>query len=123
MAGPVRFSTFLAVTLAATSLFLAARSPAQAPQPPAAKPEMRENCPGLVASDMRRAIPAAFRVALAPDQVRVNYAARSANQVRAAWMGAEPERAGAARSPGQGRARAQRADQHPHLERRHRAAR
>ena len=65
MAGPVRFSTLLAATLAAAALFLAAPAPAQAPQPPAAKPEMRENCPGLVASDLPRAIPAAFRLALA----------------------------------------------------------
>jgi L-ascorbate metabolism protein UlaG (beta-lactamase superfamily) len=38
---------------------------------------MRENCPGLVASDTPRAIPAAFRLALAPDQVRVNYVGHS----------------------------------------------
>jgi L-ascorbate metabolism protein UlaG (beta-lactamase superfamily) len=77
MAGPVRFSTLLAATLAAAALFLAAPAPAQAPQPPAAKPEMRENCPGLVASDLPRAIPAAFRLALAPDQVRINFVGHS----------------------------------------------
>jgi hypothetical protein len=77
MAGPVRFSTFVAAALAAAAVFVAARAPAQAPQPPAAKPEMRENCPGLVASDKPRAIPAAFRLALAPDQVRVNYVGHS----------------------------------------------
>jgi L-ascorbate metabolism protein UlaG (beta-lactamase superfamily) len=77
MASRIRFSKFLAALLAAAALFLAARAPAQAPQPPAAKPEMRENCPGLVASDMPRAIPAAFRLALAPDQVRVNYVGHS----------------------------------------------
>jgi L-ascorbate metabolism protein UlaG (beta-lactamase superfamily) len=57
------------------------------PAPPAAaqeqgapaKPEMRENCPGLVASDAPRLIPAAFRLAAAlnPDQVRINYVGHS----------------------------------------------
>jgi L-ascorbate metabolism protein UlaG (beta-lactamase superfamily) len=44
-----------------------------APAPPA-KPEMRENCPGLVASRMPRVTPAALQVA-APgaDQVRLTY--------------------------------------------------
>jgi L-ascorbate metabolism protein UlaG (beta-lactamase superfamily) len=44
-----------------------------------AKPEMRENCPGLVASDAPRLIPAAFRLAasLNPDQVRINYVGHS----------------------------------------------
>ena len=47
--------------------------PSQAPQP---QPEMRENCPGLVASDRPRAIPAAFRLAaLNPDQVRITLSA------------------------------------------------
>jgi L-ascorbate metabolism protein UlaG (beta-lactamase superfamily) len=77
MAGTVRFSNLLAATLAAAALFLTVRAPAQAPQPPAAKPEMRENCPGLVASDLPRTIPAAFRIALAPDQVRINYVGHS----------------------------------------------
>src|SRR5262249_27503624 len=77
MAGPVRLSTFLAGSFAAAAVFAAVQAPAQAPQPPAAKPEMRENCPGLVASDLPRAIPAAFRLALAPDQLRVNYVGHS----------------------------------------------
>jgi L-ascorbate metabolism protein UlaG (beta-lactamase superfamily) len=77
MAVSVRVPSFLLATLAAAVLFLATRAPAQAPEPPAAKPEMRENCPGLVASDVSRAIPAAFRLALAPDQVRVNYVGHS----------------------------------------------
>src|SRR5436305_10797156 len=75
MAGPVRLSSLLLATLAAAAVFAAAR--AQAPQPPAPKPEMRENCPGLVASDLPGAIPAAFRLALAPDQVRINYVGHS----------------------------------------------
>jgi L-ascorbate metabolism protein UlaG (beta-lactamase superfamily) len=40
---------------------------------PAAKPEMVENCPGLVASDKVRVVPAALKVALGPDQVRITY--------------------------------------------------
>jgi L-ascorbate metabolism protein UlaG (beta-lactamase superfamily) len=52
-------------------------APAQTPADPA-KPEMRENCPGLVASDAPRFIPAAFHLAaLNPDQVRINYVGHS----------------------------------------------
>jgi L-ascorbate metabolism protein UlaG (beta-lactamase superfamily) len=55
---------------------------AQSAQPPAARPdakpdaapEMMENCPGLVASDRPRAIPAALKLAaLNPDQVRLTF--------------------------------------------------
>jgi L-ascorbate metabolism protein UlaG (beta-lactamase superfamily) len=52
-------------------------APAQTPAAPA-KPEMTENCPGLVASDAPRVIPAALRLAaLNPDQVRINYVGHS----------------------------------------------
>ena len=45
-----------------------------APAPPAAKPEMRENCPGLVASRAPRATPAALQLAvLATGEVRLTY--------------------------------------------------
>ena len=48
------------------------------PSPPQAKPEMMENCPGMVAGQPPRAIPAAFRLAaLAGDQVRISYAGHS----------------------------------------------
>jgi L-ascorbate metabolism protein UlaG (beta-lactamase superfamily) len=50
---------------------------AQAPKPTAAKPEMVANCPGLIAFDRPRVIPAAFRVALNPDQVRITYVGHS----------------------------------------------
>jgi L-ascorbate metabolism protein UlaG (beta-lactamase superfamily) len=41
---------------------------------PSAKPEMRENCPGLVAGQPPHAIPAAFRLAaLKADEVRIGY--------------------------------------------------
>ncbi|MGH6769735.1 MAG: MBL fold metallo-hydrolase [Xanthobacteraceae bacterium] len=46
-------------------------------QPRAVKPEMVENCPGLVASNRSRVIPAALRLALNPDQVRVTYVGHS----------------------------------------------
>src|ERR1700730_5937453 len=45
---------------------------------PAAKPEMRENCPGLVASDAPRIVPAALHLAaLAADQARITYVGHS----------------------------------------------
>lgn len=50
---------------------------AQEQPPPAAKPEMVENCPGLVALDRPRLIPAAYRLALNSDQVRVAYVGHS----------------------------------------------
>jgi L-ascorbate metabolism protein UlaG (beta-lactamase superfamily) len=44
------------------------------PAPPEAKPEMMENCPGMVAGAPPRAIPAAFNLAaLSGDEVRVSY--------------------------------------------------
>ena len=45
---------------------------------PEAKPEMMENCPGMVAGQQPRAIPAAFNLAaLAGDQVRISYSGHS----------------------------------------------
>ena len=46
-------------------------------QAPAAKPEMVENCPGLVASSAPRLIPAALRLALNSDEVRFTYIGHS----------------------------------------------
>jgi L-ascorbate metabolism protein UlaG (beta-lactamase superfamily) len=46
-------------------------------QAPAEKPEMKENCPGLVAADRPRVIPANLRLALNPDQVRITYVGHS----------------------------------------------
>jgi L-ascorbate metabolism protein UlaG (beta-lactamase superfamily) len=44
----------------------------------APKPEMSESCPGLIASDRPRALPAAFTLAaLSADQVRITYAGHS----------------------------------------------
>jgi L-ascorbate metabolism protein UlaG (beta-lactamase superfamily) len=45
--------------------------------PPTAKPEMMENCPGLVAMDRPRVVPAAFKLALNSDQVRLTYVGHS----------------------------------------------
>jgi L-ascorbate metabolism protein UlaG (beta-lactamase superfamily) len=64
--------------LAALPVAPAAAQPAPAP----AKPEMMENCPGLVARDVPRAVPAAFRLAaLAADQVRITYVGHSTFQI------------------------------------------
>jgi L-ascorbate metabolism protein UlaG (beta-lactamase superfamily) len=84
MAGLVRLSKMMAFAVGG-ALFIALPAAAQAPQPPAAKPEMRENCPGLVASNpwskpgagAPRVIPAALRLALNQDQVRITYSGHS----------------------------------------------
>jgi L-ascorbate metabolism protein UlaG (beta-lactamase superfamily) len=47
-------------------------------QAPAPKPEMTEGCPGLIASDRPRIIPAAFKLAaLSADQIRITYVGHS----------------------------------------------
>jgi L-ascorbate metabolism protein UlaG (beta-lactamase superfamily) len=67
---------WLAVTgLAAFAAFPIAQLAAQTA--PAQKPEMMENCPGLVAADRPRVLPANFRLALNSDQVRITYAGHS----------------------------------------------
>ena len=68
----LRAAAVLVVGLAAmwTALALAQ----SAPSAPPSKPEMNQSCPGLVAADAPRAIPAAFKfAALAADQVRITY--------------------------------------------------
>src|SRR3977135_3287250 len=48
------------------------------PSPAQPKPEMMENCPGMVAGQPPRFIPAAFNLAaLAGDQARISYAGHS----------------------------------------------
>src|SRR6266496_1854367 len=71
---PLVQTTALALLVGLFSLPAAAFEPVQAPAP---KPEMAQNCPGLVAFDMPRAIPAGLRLALTPDQVRVTYSGHS----------------------------------------------
>jgi L-ascorbate metabolism protein UlaG (beta-lactamase superfamily) len=69
---------------AAGFLILAAAGPAsaqgfaQGAAPPAAKPEMMANCPGLIAARPPGILPAAFRLsALNADQVRISYIGHS----------------------------------------------
>jgi len=53
---------------------LAAAAQNAAPPAPVVKPEMTETCPGLVASDRPKAVPAAYRPsALAPNEARITY--------------------------------------------------
>jgi L-ascorbate metabolism protein UlaG (beta-lactamase superfamily) len=71
------FATRLIVALAAV-LAACVQALAQNAAPPADKPEMRANCPGLVAERAPALIPAAFRLAaLEADQVRLNYIGHS----------------------------------------------
>jgi len=65
------------LTAVVTALFVSAcggAALAQSPAPPTPQPEMVQSCPGLVASERPRAIPAAFKLAaLNADQVRITY--------------------------------------------------
>ena len=68
------FAGVLAVSL--TSAPLSAQSPPVQSAP--AKPEMIESCPGLIARNTPRIMPAAFRpTALTPHQVRIRYIGHS----------------------------------------------
>jgi L-ascorbate metabolism protein UlaG (beta-lactamase superfamily) len=74
----VRIAKFCAVlTALAAVIFLLPVHEAGAQSPPAAKPEMLENCPGLVAAAPPRLMAAALRLALNPDQVRITYSGHS----------------------------------------------
>ena len=71
---------FAVFVLAASAAFVALPImplAAQTVPAPAQKPEMMENCPGLVAADRPRVLPVDFKVALNPDQVRITYAGHS----------------------------------------------
>jgi len=71
---------FAAIVLAALAVFAAlpvAQLAAQTVPAPTPKPEMMENCPGLVAADRPRILPVDFKVALNADQVRITYAGHS----------------------------------------------
>jgi len=75
-----RMLAALAVPILAVFAWPAVQLAAQPtpPAPPAATPEMMENCPGLIARDRPRVIPAAFNVAsLKSDEVRISYAGHS----------------------------------------------
>jgi len=70
---PLVASIGIAAALPAAARAQEASPPASAPDA-LGKPQMRESCPGLVADDTPRIIPAAFRLsALALDQVRITY--------------------------------------------------
>jgi L-ascorbate metabolism protein UlaG (beta-lactamase superfamily) len=68
--------TSLKIVIAALWAGLAGQAAAQGAAPPAAKPEMAESCPGLVASRPPFAAPIR-RVALNADQVRITYIGHS----------------------------------------------
>jgi len=70
-----RFAGLIAVLVAVFALgALGDVAHAQASKPPAAKPEMTEACPGLVAANRPRIIPASFDLAaLDAGQVRLTY--------------------------------------------------
>jgi L-ascorbate metabolism protein UlaG (beta-lactamase superfamily) len=70
----------LAASITPMLLALAGSPPVtafQRAQEPGPKPEMMENCPGLVAAGSARTLPVALRLALASDQVRFTYAGHS----------------------------------------------
>jgi L-ascorbate metabolism protein UlaG (beta-lactamase superfamily) len=68
---------FAAAALVSFSVVPALAQPAPV-NPAPAKPEMMENCPGLVAGNTPRAMPAALRLAeLAADQARITYVGHS----------------------------------------------
>jgi len=75
MATPIRSA--LAVLVLIVGIGVSGGAGAQVAQPPAAKPEMTESCPGLIASHRPRPMPASLRIALNPDQVRVTYVGHS----------------------------------------------
>jgi L-ascorbate metabolism protein UlaG (beta-lactamase superfamily) len=78
MAAHARLVGILLLALAAAVLPRRDAAVAQEQKPPAAKPEMVENCPGLVASPPSRFRTASLRpVALNPDQVRITYVGHS----------------------------------------------
>ncbi len=69
------------LTILAASLLCLTRTEvlaqSAAPQTPAAKPEMTESCPGLVASERPAVVPAAIGPGLAPNEARITYAGHS----------------------------------------------
>jgi L-ascorbate metabolism protein UlaG (beta-lactamase superfamily) len=79
LAGPVRILMVLAALVAL--LTIDGRAVAQIQPPPTVKPEMVESCPGLIAARQPRVTPAALRLALSADQVRINYIGHSTFQI------------------------------------------
>jgi L-ascorbate metabolism protein UlaG (beta-lactamase superfamily) len=78
MAGIARLARTIATAIAAAAVLTTAETAAQpTQQQPQTKPDMQENCPGLVASQRPRVMPASMRLALNADQVRITYAGHS----------------------------------------------
>src|SRR5262249_54587992 len=77
--GVLTMQLALRLCTAVAALVAAAGAPALSqPAPAPAKPEMMENCPGLVAGQPPRLIPASFSLAsLAADEVRISYVGHS----------------------------------------------
>jgi len=74
------FAALMRRLILAAGLIALAHGSAQAQMqvPAPGKPEMRESCPGFIASDRPRAVPAAFDFApLANDRVRITYSGHS----------------------------------------------
>ena len=70
-------AAFVLVAVAAFLAFPDAKLAAQTAPAPTQKPEMMENCPGLVAADRPKVVPASFQLALNSDQVRITYVGHS----------------------------------------------
>ncbi len=75
MAGFIKVVVALMALVA--SIAAGGDSLAQVAQPPTAKPEMMESCPGLIASSRPRVMPIAARPAPGGDQVKITYAGHS----------------------------------------------
>src|SRR5690242_14638750 len=72
------FIVCVALTVLSVAFGAAWGQQPQGAAPPAGKPEMRETCPGLVAANRPRVLPAAFSLAsLAPNEARITYVGHS----------------------------------------------
>jgi L-ascorbate metabolism protein UlaG (beta-lactamase superfamily) len=70
-------AAFALMVVAVLLTFPDAKLAAQTAPAPTQKPEMMENCPGLVAADRPKVVPASFQLALNSDQVRITYVGHS----------------------------------------------
>jgi L-ascorbate metabolism protein UlaG (beta-lactamase superfamily) len=77
--GAPAFLTRLTILAASLLCLIRVEVSAQsaAPQTPAAKPEMTESCPGLVASERPPVVPVAIGPGLSPNEARITYAGHS----------------------------------------------
>ena len=75
--GVIALTAFVFVALAALVGFTGTQLAAQTAPAPTQKPEMMENCPGLVAADRPKIVPASYQLALNSDQVRITYVGHS----------------------------------------------